>query len=232
MVGLVIVSHSYKLAEGVKELAAQMTKDSAAIAAAGGLAETLLGTDAARVLAAIEEVYSEEGVLVLIDLGSAELSARLAVEMLPAGRQSRVIISPAALVEGAVAAALEAALGGDLEQVQAAAESAAKISKLAAAEGGPIAANRPDELLLTLLNPSGLHARPAALFVQTAGRFQAKIEVRNLSNGSPAVNGKSILNVVTIGAVQGSQIAIRAAGDDAPQALEALRELVENRFGE
>jgi phosphotransferase system HPr (HPr) family protein len=83
-----------------------------------------------------------------------------------------------------------------------------------------------------LRNPSGLHARPAALFVQTAGRFQSEIRVRNLTTGLPAVNGKSILNVVTIGALQGNQIAIHAEGADAQAALAALKALVEDGFGE
>ncbi len=100
MVGLVIVSHSAKLAEGVKELADQMTQGAVAIAAAGGIddPDNPIGTDPMRVMAAIESVDSGDGVVVLMDLGSALLSAemaagvpvaRVAGQRLPVGRTAR-----------------------------------------------------------------------------------------------------------------------------------------------
>ena len=104
MVNLVIVSHSARLAEGVAELAAQMGGDAVAIEPAGGLDDGSIGTDAERVRAAVERVRSPDGVLVLMDLGSALMSAEIALEMIEdAG--GPVTLSPAPLVEGAVAAA-------------------------------------------------------------------------------------------------------------------------------
>ena len=123
MVGLVIVSHSAKLAEGVAELAAQMAGPDVRIGAAGGLDEPAgtLGTDAAKVVRAIEEVWSPDGVLVLMDLGSAVLSAELAVDLLDEERRAAVLLTEAPLVEGAVAAAVAAGVGDPLEAVAAAA---------------------------------------------------------------------------------------------------------------
>ena len=113
MIGLVIVSHSAKLAEGVCDLARQVAQGKVRIAAAGGTAdpENPIGTDAFQVLQAIESVYSEDGVLVLMDLGSAVLSAETALELLGGERSSRVQLCAAPLVEGAVAAASLAAAG-------------------------------------------------------------------------------------------------------------------------
>jgi phosphotransferase system HPr (HPr) family protein len=86
---------------------------------------------------------------------------------------------------------------------------------------------------LTVHNPSGLHARPAARFVQAAGRFRSVITVENLDReGSPAVDAKSILLLLTIGVGQGNRIRITALGEDAEQAVEALREAVESGLGE
>ena len=104
-VGLVLVSHSAQLAEGAADLARAMAGEEVRIVAAGGMAppETALGTDAVRVAAAIEEAWSERGVLVLMDLGSALLSAEMALELLPEGHRKRVLLSAAPLVEGAVA---------------------------------------------------------------------------------------------------------------------------------
>src|SRR6266567_7060893 len=122
-VGLVIVSHSAKLAEGVVELAGQMAQGKASLAAAGGGSkEDVLGTSVEKIIAAIEAVDGPDGVLVLFDLGSALLSAEMALEMLSDEQRGRVRLSIAPLVEGAVTAALEASLGRTLTEVRYAAE--------------------------------------------------------------------------------------------------------------
>jgi len=124
MVGIVVVSHSDALAEGVVTLARQMGGEELALEAAGGTEESgVIGTDAERVRAAIERAMSSDGVLVLMDLGSALMSAEFAVELLedPPGR---VLLSEAPLVEGAVAAAAAASGGASLEEVAAEARGA------------------------------------------------------------------------------------------------------------
>ena len=85
MVGLVIVSHSARLAEGVRELAEQMTQGRVPLAVAGGIddADNPIGTDAMKVMEAIDAVYSDDGVVILMDLGSALLSTETALDFLP-----------------------------------------------------------------------------------------------------------------------------------------------------
>lgn len=129
MVSLVLVSHSNQVALGLKELVSQMTQGKVAIAAAGGTADGALGTDAERIAAAVREVYSPNGVLILLDLGSAVLSAELALELLPAEWRPHLRLSDAPLVEGAVVAGVEAMLGRSLAEVNHAAESALMSSK-------------------------------------------------------------------------------------------------------
>lgn len=121
-VGIVIVSHSPKVAEGAADMVRQMVGDEVAVAWCGGNPEGGLGTDPGRILAAIESVWTEEGVAVLVDLGGAEMNAEMAIEMLGDGRGAKVRICDAPVVEGAVIAATEAAGGGTLEEVCAAAE--------------------------------------------------------------------------------------------------------------
>lgn len=128
-VSLVLVSHSRQLAEGVRELAGQMTQGKVKIAVAGGTADGRLGTDATAILAAIEEVRGPEGVLVLVDLGSAVLSTQLAIEQLPDG-DGRVLLSNAPFVEGAVIAAVEASIDSDLDGVATAALGAREMEKV------------------------------------------------------------------------------------------------------
>ena len=113
MVGIVVVSHSAELARGVVELARQMGGEEVRVEEAGGMDDGSIGTDAVRVHAAIERAMSDDGVLVLMDLGSALMSAEMAVELL--GSDGRVVLSEAPLVEGAVAAAAAARGGGEAE---------------------------------------------------------------------------------------------------------------------
>ena len=129
-VGLVIVSHSARLAEGVAELAGQMAHGKVRLIAAGGTEDGSLGTSLSRVMNAVVAADSGDGVLVLIDLGSAALVAEMALEQLPTHRRERARISGAPLVEGAVVAAIEASVGTPLNDVAASAESALELRKL------------------------------------------------------------------------------------------------------
>ena len=130
MVGIVIVSHSAKVAEGVKEMAEQMSQGRVPIAAAGGVDDETMGTNAERIFAALQEAYSPEGVLVLMDLGSAVMSAQMAIEMMEDEKQAHIKMSDAPLVEGAIVAAVESSLGRDLDEVNKAAEAASNMRKI------------------------------------------------------------------------------------------------------
>jgi phosphoenolpyruvate---glycerone phosphotransferase subunit DhaM len=129
-VGLVIVSHSARLAEGVVELASQMA-GKVRLVAAGGTDDGELGTSLTKVLNALHSAESSDGTVVFVDLGSAALVAEMALEQLSSGRRARIRISNAPLVEGAVVAAVQASVGGSLSEVLAAAEEAATLDKLA-----------------------------------------------------------------------------------------------------
>lgn len=122
VVGVVIVSHSPKVAEGAGDMVRQMVGTEVPCAWTGGDAAGGLGTSAVAIKEAIESVWREAGVAVFVDLGGAEMNAEMAVEMLGAEQGSRVRICKAPVVEGAVVGAAEAAGGASLEQVCAAAE--------------------------------------------------------------------------------------------------------------
>src|SRR6266536_4509604 len=245
-VGLVIVSHSSRLADGVAELARQMVQGKTPIAAAGGAIDDILGTSADKILAAIQSVDGPDGVLVLLDLGSAILSAELALELLSDEQRARVCLSYAPLVEGAVAAALEASLGRTLAQVQQVAEQTANVDQLQMLKPltptenmiveivAPPESISPGEISeltvqLTLANPTGLHARPAMLFVQTAAGYQANVHA---SGRGKETDATSIFGVLSLGLRQGDTLTLRASGKDAKAAMEALSELVRLNFYE
>ena len=120
MVGLVIVSHSGKIAEWVRDLALQMASDYERMIPAGGLADGSLGTDPMKILAALRSANDGDGVALLVDLGSGIMSAEAAIELLEGEFPARIADAP--LVEGAVAAVIEASTGASLEEVIRAAE--------------------------------------------------------------------------------------------------------------
>jgi phosphocarrier protein FPr len=239
MVGLVIVSHSATLAEGVAELARGMGAE-VPIELAGGIEvpEPALGTDAGRVVEAIEQADQGDGVLVLMDLGSAVLSAEMALDLLPPERRDRVLLCEAPLVEGAVAAAVTAKLGASLAEVAAEARSAlqAKATHLGSGEPPAPAAAVTEAggrtITLTVRNPLGLHARPAARFVQTAGSFEADVTVTNMTTARGPASGRSLNALATLGVRQGNEIAVAASGPQADEALAALEALAQRDFDE
>jgi len=248
MIGLVFVSHSRALAEALINLVQQVASKEVPMAVAAGIGPDReeFGTDAVEITEAIQSVYSEEGVLVLMDLGSAILSAEMALELLPEEMHTRIRFCAAPLVEGAIAAGVQAGLGSDLDTACREAQGALvpKAQQLGESEtietaGTALEGPPPEDLMkgaqevrLTLENEHGLHARPAARFVQTAASFDAKVQVKNITSGKGPVSARSLNALATLGAVRGDQILVSANGPQAGQALEALSDLVADNFGE
>lgn len=222
-VGLVIVSHSARIAEGVVELACQMAPDVRVIAA-GGLPDGGLGTDFEKVSAALSDADTGGGAIVLYDLGSAQMVAELAVENL--GDPDTALVVAAPLVEGAVAAAVSAQGGAELSAVGRAAESAGAGAGLASAERPAVTEVR-EELELT--NEVGLHARPAALLVRCLDGVQASVTV---SLGDKKADAASVFEMMSLAARKGDRITLHANGPDARQAVDRILELARRGFEE
>ena len=121
-VGIVIVSHSPKVAEGAADMVRQMVGEEVPLAWTGGDPAGGLGTSLEAITDAILRAWSEAGVAILVDLGGAETNSEMAVEALPDNRRSRVVICNAPIVEGAIVAATEAAGGAPLNVVRRTAE--------------------------------------------------------------------------------------------------------------
>ncbi|MEW5991829.1 MAG: dihydroxyacetone kinase phosphoryl donor subunit DhaM [Chloroflexota bacterium] len=132
---LVLVSHSRTLVEGLREMVAQVAGDDVRVTIAGGTQDGRLGTSAPQIAEAVRAAIGgpedrAEGVLVLLDLGSAALSLELALEDLDPADRAIVRVSSGPLVEGAVVAAVQASVGADLEDVAAAAADALAVPKV------------------------------------------------------------------------------------------------------
>jgi dihydroxyacetone kinase phosphotransfer subunit len=134
MVGLVLVSHSRTLVEGLRDIVAQFGGEDVPVGLAGGTADGRLGTTADRIVAAIRDVLAvataaTDGAVVLFDFGSAALSLEIALEELDRSERDRVRVPEAPLVEGAFAAGVQASVGATLDEVAAAAVAATALSK-------------------------------------------------------------------------------------------------------
>lgn len=126
MVGMVVVSHSRLLAEGVVEVAKMMAAD-VPIAAAGGLDDGSPGTSFRKIITAVKKVHSEDGVAILIDVGSAVLTSEMAIEKLKLGN---VKILDCPLVEGAIVAAVAARMGDSLKEIISKVEDSRQFKKI------------------------------------------------------------------------------------------------------
>lgn len=242
MVGIVLVSHSRPLALALENLVRAMTGANLplAIAAGSGDDRAELGTDAMEILEAIQAVMSDDGVLVLMDMGSAVLSAETAIDFLDEAVRAKVRICSAPLIEGAVAAGVAAKIGSSLEEVANEANRALgqkrkhldETTPSAAAEVGAGAAPVGEAVTFIVRNAHGLHARPAARFIQTAGRFAAEISVENLTKRRGAVSAKSLSAVASLEIVRDDEVRVTARGEEARPALDALAALARENFGE
>mgnify|MGYP000849035443 FL=1 len=242
MVNLVIVSHSAQLGEGVGALARQMLMgDGCKLAIAAGIddPENPIGTDPIKVMEAIESVADTDHVLVMMDIGSALLSAETALELLAPDIAAKVRLCAAPLVEGTLAATVSAAAGADIDQVIRDAMHAldAKCEQLglpspsaaksASAELSPDTDAR--SIAIVVKNPNGIHVRPASRLVSTLSGFNADMWLEK--------NGKCVvpdsLNQIALLQVRcNNTLRLIAKGEQAEDALAAFKQLAAENFGE
>lgn len=256
-VGIVAVSHSAPLAEAALALAGEMVHgDGPRVLAAAGTADGGTGTDAAVIADAITAADSGDGVVVLTDLGSAIMSAELALEFIDPELAARVRVVPAPFVEGLLAAVVRAAGGAALDEVvrEASAALTPKLEHLggdtgvdvgggapandAAPAGGPAAgpaagAAADATATATVRNVAGLHARPAAIIAGAVAGFDAEVTMaRDDSPQRAPVSAASPIGIATLAAAPGVTLLIAATGAQAAEAVEHVRALIEEGFGE
>ncbi len=238
MINIVVVSHSARLAQGVEELARQMMRsDGCKLALAAGVddKEHAIGTDAIKVMEAIESVSDGDGIVVLMDLGSALLSAETALELLDPELAARVTLCSAPLVEGTLAAVVAANSGGSLEQVLAEAQEALLGKQAQLGEAMPagkplnLPLNQGKSLTWKVQNPHGLHARPAARLAEALAPFDAELV---LEKQGQCANPRSLNQLAMLQIRHGDTIRLIADGTQADEALAAFKALAEQHFGE
>ncbi len=243
MVRIVLVAHSRALAEALVDFARQMAGEEVRIDVAAGAGDDGedFGTDASAIVEAIMAGDVEDGVLLLVDVGSGILSTEMALELLPDDVREKVRLCPAPFVEGTLSASVQASLGAPFDEVYREAFTALeqKRNQIEGEFGEPVPpAEEPAddseavEREVTIINEHGLHARPAAQFVRAAARHDARVTVEDLTSGRGPVSATSISAVSTLGAVKDHTLRLRASGAEAEATLDALEALINDAFGE
>jgi phosphocarrier protein FPr len=249
MVGIVLVSHSKKLAMALRELVLQMVGADFPIAVAAGVGEEFeeLGTDAVHISEVLQPFLDGDGAVVLMDLGSAVLSAQTALELLDtsvvADLASKLRLVPAPMVEAAVSAAVRASVGGTLDEVvleargalapkQAQLEADAEVPASAPAARVDTSDGELIEFEVVIENPHGLHARPAATLVQCVSRFESDVQLSNLTSHRGPSSARSLTSVSLLQARRGDCVRFSVRGRDAAESSDQLKQLAAMRFGE
>jgi multiphosphoryl transfer protein len=242
MVGLVLVSHSRSLAEAAVDLLRHVVIADIPLSCSGGAGDSHgeLGTDALDIQKAISAVYSEDGVLVFMDSGSAIMSAELAKEFLSPEQQKNVRLTSAPLVEGGIAAAVQAQAGASLEEVTKAAlqslfpkQDQIQDAEPAAGEGRHAPDLPINEVLdVTIQNEHGLHLRPAALLIKTLAGFPAKVLIENRTGRCGPVLARSLVDVTRLQIHKSDSVRFSISAANPKPVIDAIRSLVDTRFGE
>ena len=244
MVGLVLVSHSRPLAGAVRDLVRSMTGPALPLVIAAGAGENHaeLGTDAVEISEAILSVRGDDGVLVLMDIGSAILSSETALDLLDEPMRAHVRFCSAPFVEGAIAAGVTANLGAPIDEVLREALASLRQKETALAKNSSPApeeksAAAPESengrrVRLTVRNAHGLHARPSARLITETRPFSAEITIRNLTNGRGPVSVRSLSGLASLEILQNHEIEVAARGRDQDAALEKIVQLVKGGLGE
>lgn len=253
MIGIVVVSHSAALADAAIAVALAMVPEGSrpVVLAAAGLPDGGLGTDAASVAEAVGEADDGEGVLLLVDLGSAVLSAEMGLEFCSPEVAARAVISAAPLVEGLVAAVVAAASGVSVAECDVAARRGSLGKEEHLGVGGAdthpchagdagvspvdvtkVSVGPPTLTWSTTIDlPQGLHARPAASVALALAGLDAQVMATNPRTGATA-DASSPVELMGLDLREGDVLEATITGTDAAAARSALDRAAAGRFGE
>jgi dihydroxyacetone kinase phosphotransfer subunit len=232
MLGLLLVSHSRALAEAAVDLIRRTVSDTLPIAAAGGVGErhSEIGTDAIDIQRGIESVAQPDGVLVLMDMGSAILSAEMAKDLL--GDSISVQLCSGPLVEGGIAAAVQIQVGSPVVDVVAAAQRSLLPKQDQLGESvqiaepvAPVVAE--DSFESVLENVYGLHLRPVAALIKSLGADAKAVQIENLTGKRGPVVAASLVEIARLQGKKGDTIRFLLSGPNTARTRKEIESFLE-----
>jgi dihydroxyacetone kinase phosphotransfer subunit len=235
MLGLLLVSHSRALAEAAVDLIRRTVSDTLPIAAAGGVGETHseIGTDVIDIQQGIESVAQPDGVLVLMDLGSAILSAEMAKDLLDEPIKSNVRLCSGPLVEGGIAAAVQIQAGSTAEDVVSAAQRSLLPKQDQLGESVDVtersgALVAPTESFQAVLeNVYGLHLRPVAALIRSLGPDAKSVQIENVTGQRGPVIAASLVDIARLQGKKGDTIRFLLSGPNTAHVKRELEKFLE-----
>lgn len=243
MVSLIFVSHSYKLAEITAKYIKDTVKANIKISFSGGMRNNHkeFGTDAYEILNALKNVYSDDGVIIFCDFGSALTNSELALSMLDDEEKSQnVRITSAPFIEGGINAALESSLGKSIDEVINASLNSltSKISYVKDTSNYTFNNKIPKDTELKdyikgeykILLENGFHARPVFMFINIIANSKSDVYISNKTKHKPPVSADSVTKVTLLNIEYGDIMEIYAKGPDAEEVLSKFEYLVNGKF--
>ncbi len=243
MVSLIFVSHSYELAKTTAEYIKKVTNTTdVKISFSGGSGEDNkeLGTDAVEVFNAIEDVYSDDGVIIFCDLGSALISSELAISMLDEEKSANVRMTSAPFIEGGINAAIQSSLGKNIDEVinESLESLTPKISYVKDKIDYTFNSENAETIEFKdyikgeykILLENGFHARPVFMFINIIANSKSEVYISNKTKHKPPVSADSVTKVTLLNIEYGDIMEIYAKGPDAEQVLERFEYLVNGKF--
>ena len=241
MVSLIFVSHSYELAKTAVDYIRKVTNTNVKMAFSGGTGDnhSEMGTDSIDVFNAIESVYSDDGVLIFCDLGSALISSELAISMLDEEKSVNVRMTSAPFIESGINAAIQSSLNKSLDEVvsEAIESLTPKISYVKdKLDYNTVEVSNDIEFKdyvkgeYKILLENGFHARPVFMFINIIANSKSLVYISNKTKHKAPVSADSITKVTLLNIEYGDIMEIYAKGPDAEQVLERFEYLVNGKF--
>ena len=239
MVGLIFVSHSNEIARNIKKYIYDITKVDVPIGFAGGVGDNYkeLGTDPTDIYNLIEEMYTDDGIIIFCDLGSALISSEMAVSLLDSDKQNKVKLTSAPFLEGGVIAAIESSLNKNIDEIRKALKNSldAKISYVGDEEiadeniiDNDLKDYERHEYKVLLKN--GLHARPIFMFMNMVSKSNCSVFITNKTKNKNIVSADSMSKISLLNIQHNDIVEIYIKGDNYKKLLENIKDLFDGKF--
>lgn len=229
MIGLVIVAHMRSIAEETALFVSNATGGDIPVSFAGGKngGYKEAGSDIDDIEGAIRRVYSDDGAIVLADIGGSVHTCLAAISKLQA-ELPNICISSAPLVEGAMLAAAQIAAGSTLDVVLKEAKNSTTLKERLIGEHDLFSdSENALSYRFKIYNPHGLHARPAATIVKSISSMNADVKLRNVTGGTPFINGKSLNKLALSNISYGDTVEVVCTGPDRKAVMNILKDFVQ-----
>ncbi|MEI0581127.1 dihydroxyacetone kinase phosphoryl donor subunit DhaM [Brachyspira pilosicoli] len=242
MVGLIFVSHSNELAKNMKKYIYDITKTEVPIGFSGGVGDDFkeLGTDPTDIYNLIEEMYTDDGIIIFCDLGSALISSEMAISMLDDDKKEKVKLTSAPFLEGGILAAIEASLNKNIDEIKKELNNSldAKKSYIDDDEEEEVEKNNAADNNLKdyirqeykILLKNGLHARPIFMFMNMVSKSNCSVLITNKTKNKNIISADSMSKISLLNIQYNDIVEVYAKGEEAQKFLENVKDLFDGKF--